>query len=187
MPAEGDIDPNKLTGKRLRPEELYSWLHEGKECYIVDMRNDYEHRVGYFKNAILPPLENFRDLPKVLPALAHLKNKTVVTVCTGGVRCEKASGYLCREGFNDVYQLDGGIVSYMEKFRNDDFMGKLYVFDDRIMMTFTPDEERTIVGRCGKCATPSEEYINCANPNCHLHFICCKRCQEIAATCGKCD
>jgi len=187
---ERDIDPNKVTGKHLPPEDLYQWMHqEGREFYIVDMRNDYEHRVGHFKNSILPPLENFRDLPKVLPQLSHLKEKTVVTVCTGGVRCEKASGYLVKEGFKDVYQLDGGIVSYMEKFKNDDFQGKLYVFDDRISMTFTPDEKRTIVGKCGKCEASSENYVNCANPICHKHFICCENClsEKNLAYCGGCN
>ena len=70
------------------------------------MRNAYEHKVGYFKDSILPPMENFRDLPKVVEQIAHLKSKTVLTVCTGGVRCEKASGFLLKEGFENVYQLD---------------------------------------------------------------------------------
>lgn len=187
--GEQDIDPNTTTGVHLEPEKLYEWMHASdKEFYIVDMRNDYEHNVGRFKNSILPPLENFRDLPKVLPQLEHLKEKTVVTVCTGGVRCEKASGYLVSQGFKDVYQLDGGIVSYMEKYKNDDFQGKLYVFDDRISMTFTPDDKRTIVGRCGKCDSPSENYVNCANDLCHKHFICCEGCleSEHVARCGRC-
>jgi UPF0176 protein len=186
--GEKDLNPTEVTGTHLKPEDLYEWMHKGeKEFYIVDMRNDYEHRVGHFKDSILPPLENFRDLPKVLPQLEHLKNKTVVTVCTGGVRCEKASGYLVREGFKDVYQLDGGIVTYMEKFKNDDFKGSLYVFDDRHTMTFTPDAERTIVGRCFKCEIPSEIYVNCANDLCHRHFICCKGCGgDGEVKCGKC-
>lgn len=177
--GQEDIDPNTLTGKHLKPDELHELInHKDKEFYIVDMRNDYEHKVGHFKNSILPPLENFRDLPKVVSTLVHLKEKTVVTVCTGGVRCEKASGYLLKQGFKDVYQLDGGIVSYMEKYKNDDFQGKLYVFDERVSMTFTSDEKRTIVGKCGRCNTLAENYINCANDLCHKHFICCVDCLE---------
>ena len=174
--GEQDFSPTEVTGRHLPPEELHAWLAKGKEFEIVDMRNDYEHALGHFKGSILPPLENFRDLPKVLPTLERLKEKTVLTVCTGGVRCEKASGYLVKQGFKDVYQLDGGIVSYMEKYKNDDFQGKLYVFDNRVGMTFTPDEKRTIIGKCLKCATSSEQYVNCANLMCHRHFICCKNC-----------
>ncbi len=78
-----DIDPNEVTGKHLPPTELHEWIHSGKEFYIVDMRNAYEHKVGKFAGSICPPLENFRDLPKIIKSIAHLKNKTVVTVCTG--------------------------------------------------------------------------------------------------------
>jgi UPF0176 protein len=172
-----DIDPNQVTGKRLRPEELHQWFKESKEFYIVDMRNAYEHKVGYFENSILPPIENFRDLPKVVEQIAHLKNKTVLTVCTGGVRCEKASGFLITQGFKDVYQLDGGIVSYMEKYPNEDFKGKLYVFDGRVAMGFyTDDPKHEIVGKCDACGEASEKYVNCANPVCHRHFISCENC-----------
>jgi UPF0176 protein len=100
------------------------------------MRNDYEYKVGRFKNSILMPVQNFRDIPKTISYIEHLKNKTVVPVCTGGVRCEKASGFLVREGFKDGYQLQGGIVTFMEKFPASDFLGTLYVFDKRITMDF---------------------------------------------------
>lgn len=188
--GEQDFSPTETTGKHLPPEELYKWFADGKEFEIVDMRNDYEHAIGHFKGSVLPPLENFRDLPKVLPTLEPLKEKTVLTVCTGGVRCEKASGYLVKQGFKDVYQLDGGIVSYMEKYKNDDFQGKLYVFDERVAMTFTPDEKRTIIGKCLRCASSSENYVNCANLMCHKHFICCGNCLSSSgeAFCGeKCE
>jgi UPF0176 protein len=141
------------------------------------MRNAYEHKVGYFENSILPPIENFRDLPKVIEQIKHLKNRIVLTVCTGGVRCEKASGFLITQGFTHVYQLDGGIVSYMEKYPNEDFQGKLYVFDSRITLGFyTDDKKHTIVGKCDACLEQSENYVNCANPVCHRHFIICIDC-----------
>lgn len=172
-----DVNPAVTTGKYLAPETLHEWIHSGKELYIVDMRNDYEHAVGFFKNSILPPLQNFRDLPNILPKLEHLKNKTVVTVCTGGVRCEKASGFLVTHGFSDVYQLHNGIVSYMEKYPNEDFLGKLYVFDGRVTMGFGSDTHQPeVVGKCKKCGAASEHYVNCAQPYCHIHFICCERC-----------
>jgi UPF0176 protein len=172
-----DVDPNQITGKHLKPEELYHWIHGGKkDFHIIDMRNDFEQKVGYFAGSVLPGMKRFRDLPKVLHKLFPLKEKTVVTVCTGGVRCEKASGYLLKKGFRDVYQLEGGIVSYMEKFKNDDFKGKLYVFDDRITMSFTPDEKRTKVGKCDQCLADTERYVNCSYPPCHVHFMACDSC-----------
>ena len=175
--GDDDVNPAETTGKYLSPEDLHDWIHGQKEFYIIDMRNDYEHAVGFFKNSILPPLENFRDLPKILPTLAHLKDKTVVTVCTGGVRCEKASGFLVKHGFKDVYQLHNGIVSYMEKYPDEDFAGKLYVFDGRVTMGFSSSvKEHEIVGVCKKCDAPSENFVNCLLPTCHKHFICCVGC-----------
>lgn len=175
--GEIDVNPQKVTGKYLSAEELHAWIKKKRELYIVDMRNDYEQKSGYFTGSILPEMGNFRDLPKVLPKLQHLKNKTIVTVCTGGVRCEKASGFLVKNGFTDVYQLYGGIVTYMEKYPNEDFKGKLYVFDNRLVMGFnTDDPKHETVGKCENCGKPSENYINCLDNSCHRHFIACSLC-----------
>jgi len=179
--GEEDINPAEFTAKHIQAEELHDWIHGGKEFYIIDMRNSYEHEVGYFANSILPPLKNFRDLPAALPTLEHLKNKTVVTVCTGGVRCEKASGYLVKNGFSDVYQLYGGIVTYMEKYPNEDFKGALYVFDGRVTMGFNmQDEKHEVIGKCWLCGNPSERYLDCAYLHCagKRHFLCCDACLE---------
>ncbi len=179
LPKECDIDPNKLTGIHLKPSELHQWIAEGKEFYIVDMRNAYEHLVGYFKGSILPAMDNFRDLPKFLKEIEHLKNKTVLTVCTGGVRCEKASGYLLDQGFTDVYQLDGGIVSYMREYPNEDFLGKLYVFDSRIATGFyTDDPKHVVVGKCRICNEPCERFTNCVINDCNRKMIACQSCQD---------
>jgi UPF0176 protein len=179
---ENDIDPNQTTGKHIKPEDLKKWYESGEDFQVVDMRNDYEYNVGRFKNSVMPRLTNFRDIPRVLDELSGLKNKKVVTVCTGGVRCEKASGLLVREGFKDVYQLDGGIVTYMEKFPAQEFEGKLYVFDNRITMDFDSVNNlggnHVVVGKCDKCSVPSERYVNCRNPECNKHFICCEKCSE---------
>lgn len=174
-----DLNPTKVTGKYILAEELHSWIKNKKEFYIVDMRNDYEQRVGYFENSILSNMESFKDLPELLPKLKHLKNKTIVTVCTGGVRCEKASGFLVTNGFAKVYQLYGGIVTYMEKYPNEHFKGGLYVFDNRLVIAFNMEDlKREIVGRCAKCSQPSENYINCKDDFCHRHFICCIKCVD---------
>ncbi|MEQ1561742.1 MAG: rhodanese-related sulfurtransferase [Nitrospira sp.] len=175
---EDDIDPNQITGTHLKPEELKKWFEEGKKFHIVDMRNDYEFKVGKFKNSVMPQLQNFRDVPKALGDIEALKDEPVLTVCTGGVRCEKASGLLVREGFKEVYQLDGGIVSYMEKFPAQEFEGSLYVFDKRILMHFDPEDKHKVIGKCEKCEALSERYVNCKNPRCNKHFICCEECSE---------
>lgn len=173
-----DVDPNQVTGIHLSPEVLHEWIRSGKEFYIVDMRNAYEHAVGRFAGSICPPMNNFRDLPKVVKDIAHLKNKTVLTVCTGGVRCEKASGFLITQGFTDVYQLNGGIVSYMEKYPNEDFEGKLYVFDGRVMMGFyTDDPKHVIVGKCEVCGAQSENMVDCRDKGCNGQFVICEKCE----------
>ena len=175
---EDDIDPNQITGKHLKPEELKQWYESGKKFKIVDMRNGYEFKVGRFKDSLMPDLENFRDLKKEISKIEELKDETVLTVCTGGVRCEKASGLLVREGFKDVYQLDGGIVTYMEKFPASEFEGSLYVFDKRILMHFDPEDNHKVIGKCDKCGVLSERYVNCRNPMCNKHFLCCVDCSE---------
>jgi UPF0176 protein len=173
-----DVDPRKVTGKHLAPKDLHEWFKKGEKFTIIDMRNDYEHKVGAFAGSVLPPLKNFRDLPKALPALkkAHAKEK-VLTVCTGGVRCEKASGYLIKKGFKDVYQLDGGIVSYMEKYPGKHFEGALYVFDGRVTMAFDPKKgERKIIGRCEHCAVSTERFQDCLT--CGTQMLSCESCSS---------
>jgi UPF0176 protein len=169
-----------LTGKYLTPEELHSWIHSDKKFYIVDMRNDYEHQVGHFAGSICPKeLQNFRDLPKIIPFLHGLENQIIVTVCTGGIRCEKASGFLIKNGFQNVYQLHGGIVSYMEKYPNQDFLGKLYVFDGRLMLGFNVQSpEHTVVGKCQICSQKSENIINYILPESKKRYngIICQEC-----------
>jgi UPF0176 protein len=173
------VDPRTTTGKYLPSEELHRWFEEGREFYMVDMRNDYEYIAGHFAGSIGLPIRNFREIPEQLDLLKDFTHKTVVTVCTGGVRCEKASGLLLKHGFTDVYQLQDGIVTYMEKYPNEYFKGKLYVFDSRILMGFDTDSAKhEVVGRCAGCGEPSERYINCENPECHKHFICCAKCSD---------
>ncbi len=174
--GEDDFSPRDITGKYLKPDQLHELFEKNEDFVIVDMRNDYEQDVGVFKGSIRSGMKNFRDLPETARQLESVKNKKVVTVCTGGVRCEKASGYLVKKGFKDVYQLDGGIVSYMEKYPGKNFLGSLYVFDKRKVMSFDKPEEHITIGRCQLCEKPSERYVNCKNALCHGHFICCEAC-----------
>lgn len=174
-----DLNPNKVTGKYLSADELHEWFESGKEFYIVDMRNDYEYSSGHFEGFIPSGLHNFFDLPDVLPKIAHLKDKTIVTVCTGGIRCEKASGFLVENGFNDVYQLQDGIQTYMEKYPNKHFKGKLYVFDGRMTIGFNTDSpEHEIVGKCYYCDKACDTYVNCEYDMCHFHHIACGDCLD---------
>jgi UPF0176 protein len=165
--------PNQVTGKYITASELHTWFEEKREFYLIDMRNEYEYISGYFKNFIPSGMNHFRELSQVLPRLLHLKNKTIVTVCTGGIRCEKASGFLLLNGFKNVYQLQDGIQAYMEKYPNEHFKGKLYVFDNRLTIGFGSSE---IVGSCMHCHKASERYVNCEYDICHKHYICCADC-----------
>ncbi len=173
-----DIDPTKMTGKRLKAEELDKMYEQGEEFYVVDMRNDYELEVGKFEGTVFPGLKNFRDLKDRVKEIEHLKDKKVVTVCTGGVRCEKASGFLLSQGFKDVSQLHNGMVTYMEKFPGKAFKGSLYVFDGRKTMTFDSPDNHTIIGKCHYCKNPTENYFDCTYPFCHQQFLGCESCVE---------
>ncbi len=173
-----DIDPHKITGKRLKAAELDKMYENGEEFYIVDMRNDYELEVGKFTKTVFPGLKNFRDLRERVKEIEHLKDKKVVTVCTGGVRCEKASGFLLSQGFKDVAQLHNGMVTYMKEFPNKEFKGSLYVFDQRKTVTFDDMDKHTVIGICHYCKDKTENYFDCAYPFCHQQFLGCPECVE---------
>lgn len=174
--GKDDIDPNEITGARLKPEELHKWYEEGEDFAMIDMRNDYEHKVGKFENSIEPETKYFRDLKAQMKTIEHLKDRKVITVCTGGVRCEKASGYLKSQGFKEVYQLDGGIVSYMEKYPGENFKGSLYVFDKRQTMHFDDPQKHEHITNCEHCGEPSDYMCNCANTKCNKKYVGCPNC-----------
>ena len=183
--GEADVDPSKVTGKYITAQQLHSWFEEEREFYIVDMRNDFEQEVGMFEGSVKSGMHLFRDLPKTAEKISKLKNKTIVTVCTGGVRCEKASGFLIENGFKNVYQLQGGIHAYVERYPNEHFRGALYVFDQRVVMSFgsPQDKGRQIIGKCVRCGSVSENYVNCKNPGCNRHFIACATCEADGILC----
>lgn len=177
---EDDIDPNELTGTYLSPKQFYNALQED-DVIVLDGRNNYEYDIGHFRNAIRPDVEAFREFPDwIRKNLSQFKDKKILTYCTGGIRCEKLSGYLLREGFKDVAQLEGGIVTYGKdpEVRGRLFDGKCYVFDERISVKINHTDEDTVVGKCYHCGKPEDRYINCAYDPCHMHYICCKECEE---------
>jgi UPF0176 protein len=174
-----DIGP--ITGKTARyitKQELHDLFKRDEEFYIVDMRNDFEHEVGRFeKSVFLKNMRNFRDLPKILPDIEHLKDKKVVTVCTSGIRCEKASGFLLHHGFSDVYQLKDGIMEYMQTYPNQHFHGKLYVFDQRVVIGFnTESPEHEVVGTCKKCGAKSEHLVDHLYNGKRKYEVVCEEC-----------
>ncbi len=151
---------------------------------VVDMRNHYESEVGHFKNAFCPDADTFRqELPMVLDHLQNKKESKILLYCTGGIRCEKASAFLRHHGFEDVNQLNGGIIHYARQVKAEgletQFIGKNFVFDDRMGERITSD----IISSCHQCGNPSDRHVNCANDDCHLLFIQCESCAEKTRGC----
>ncbi len=178
--VHGDLKDVSIEhgGKRLSPEELLRLYEEGKDFVIVDARNWYESKIGKFKNAITPPMKNFREWKKVVDEdLKEYKNKTVVTYCTGGIRCEKASAYMVERGFNDVYQLDGGIVNFIKKFPDTYWEGGMFVFDERRVVNPNSKEELKHIAQCHFCGKPTSYYINCHNVDCDKIIVSCHECK----------
>ncbi|WP_027000171.1 rhodanese-related sulfurtransferase [Eisenibacter elegans] len=171
------LNPNERTGKHLSPAE-FKKLKDDPDVVLVDMRSNYEHSVGKFKNAITFDIEHFRDMPQKAPeVLAPYKDKKIITYCTGGIKCEKASAFLLEQGFEEVYQLHGGIIKYAIEEGGEDFEGKCYVFDNRVAVEVNRVNP-TIRSKCHVCGTATERMVNCANPHCNLHTTICETCGE---------
>lgn len=185
---EHDIDPNEITGKYLKPIDFYNAM-KTQDVVIIDARNDYEYDLGHFKNAIRPDVRNFKEFSGwVKKNSGKLKDRKVLTYCTGGIRCEKFSGLLLKEGFKDVSQLKGGIINYSKdkETRGSMFEGKCYVFDERISVEVNFAEGYTLVGKCYHCGKPHDRYVNCAHLSCHFQFICCEDCEiKYKRSCSK--
>jgi UPF0176 protein len=178
--VHGDLENVSIEhgGKRLSPEELFRLYEEGKDFVIVDARNWYESKIGKFRNAITPPMKNFREWKKVVDEdLKEYKKKTIVTYCTGGIRCEKASAYMIERGFNDVYQLDGGIVNFIKKFPDTYWEGGMFVFDERRVVNTNSKEELKHIAQCHFCGKPTSYYINCHNVDCDKIIVSCHECK----------
>jgi UPF0176 protein len=170
------IDPTKETGKHLRGEEFLA-LKDRDDVVILDVRSNYETRIGKFKNSITLDMENFREFPEKIAELQQYKNKTVVTCCTGGIKCEKASALLIKEGFKDVYQLHNGIIGYANDTGGKDFDGVLYVFDGRVSVPIN-NVNPMAIAQCTKCGTTTMRSLNCANVDCNLQYSMCEPCAE---------
>jgi UPF0176 protein len=170
------INPEIKTGIHLEPQDFVK-MKDDDDVVIVDVRSNYEHSIGRFKNAITFDIENFRDFPQQINELAKFKNKKIVTYCTGGIKCEKASALLLHEGFENVYQLHGGIIKYGKEAGGEDFEGKCYVFDNRVAVDVNSVNPK-VISTCRNCGAHTTKMINCANPECNEHFTQCDACGE---------
>jgi UPF0176 protein len=171
-----DLNPKERTGIHLDPASFRQMKGE-EDVVILDVRSNYEHRIGRFKNAITLDIENFRDFHKKIDELKAYKNKKIITYCTGGIKCEKASAYLLENGFENVYQLHGGIIKYGLEAGGEDFEGKCYVFDNRVAVDINKVNP-SVISKCYVCNQPSDRMVNCANEKCNRHVPICESCGE---------
>lgn len=170
---EDDINPLELTGNYLKPKEFYEAMQD-ENTIVIDARNDYEYDLGHFRGAVRPDIRTFRELPGWIKENKEiLEGKKILAYCTGGIRCEKFTGWLKREGYEDVNQLQGGIVTYGydPEVQGALWDGKCYVFDERISVPINR-KEHVIVGVDYFDGTPCERYVNCANPECNKQILC---------------
>ncbi|KQO48155.1 MULTISPECIES: rhodanese-related sulfurtransferase [unclassified Frigoribacterium] len=177
-PDELQVDESGVvgTGERLSPDELHE-LVEREQVTFFDGRNEYESRIGRFRGAVVPDVATTRDFVAELDSgrYDHLKDEPVVTYCTGGVRCEVLSSLMTARGFSRVYQLDGGVVRYGERFGDDGLWdGSLYVFDGRGSVEFS--DHAAVIGRCEVCGTATSRMQNCVDVQCREQLVACEGC-----------
>ncbi|RRQ25180.1 rhodanese-related sulfurtransferase [Rhodococcus sp. Eu-32] len=175
-PDELKVDADGVVGGgvHLSPQQVHELVGErGDDVVFFDGRNAFEAQIGRFENAVVPDVETTRDFVAQLDSgkYDHLKKSPVVTYCTGGVRCEVLSSLMRSRGFEEVYQLDGGIVRYGETFGDDGlWKGSLYVFDKRMTTDFSDHTE--VIGRCTVCANPTSRYQDFDDDGRGLRLVC---------------
>lgn len=172
----------------IEPDEFRKVLKEAEtnpDIVILDARSNYEYGIGRFKNAINLDVETFRELPDKEERLKELRGKKIYTYCTGGIKCEKISGWLQQEiGLVEMHQLHGGIVRYGHEAGGEDFDGQCYVFDQRVVVPVNSVNPIT-VGKCHKCEAPTNKMMNCANAACNNHIPVCDTCfHELEGCCS---
>lgn len=182
-PGELRVDADGVVGggTKLTPEALHELVAErGDDVVFFDGRNALEAAIGRFRGAVVPDVETTRDFVELLDSGEYdeLKGRPVVTYCTGGIRCEVLSSLMTSRGFGEVYQLDGGIVRYGERFGDEGlWQGSLYVFDGRGSVGFT--DHAAVIGRCAGCDAPTNRTANCPDASCRAQFVVCESCDAI--------
>lgn len=179
-------------GEHLSPQDWQNMLETEEDKLLIDVRNDYEWKVGHFAGAELPACETFREFTAYAENLKEKINqkKPIMMYCTGGIRCELYSSILKEKGFESVYQLDGGVIGYGLEQGNKHWLGKLFVFDDRLTIPISnKDPKSPIIGKCHHCNVENEQYYNCANIECNHLFLCCPECLKtfIGCCCSDCQ
>lgn len=186
--GEIEVDDKGIVGggKHLKPEDVHKLVKErGDDVVFFDGRNAYEAAVGKFKNAVVPETRHTRDFVQDLESSKYndIKDKPVVTYCTGGIRCEVLSMLMKKRGFKEVYQIDGGIVKYGEQYGDEGLWeGSLYVFDDRMSMKFS--DKAKDIGVCIHCKGKTSNYENCALKSCNNLVLMCETCKTDKDTCS---
>jgi UPF0176 protein len=186
-PGELVVDNNGVVGggTKLAPEQLHELVAE-KNVTFFDGRNPIEAAIGRFDGALVPAVDTTRDFVAELDSgkYDHLKDQPIVTYCTGGIRCEVLSSLMINRGFTEVYQLDGGIVRYGERYGDSGlWRGSLYVFDERMSIDFTDDA--SVIGECHRCGAATSRVQNCSEPSCRTQLVTCETCS--AATHVRCE
>ena len=182
-----ECDTSVKTGLHLTPSEWLKYMKDD-DTIVLDMRSNYEHRLGKFKRAITFDINNMYEFPSVFkkhPLFTvddDIKNKKILTYCTGGIKCEKASNFFINQGFKNVYQLEGGIIRYSKEVGGTDFDGKCYVFDERIGIDVNTVNPK-IISKCYTCGIQSDTMINCINNLCNRHTTMCKECYSKFESC----
>lgn len=175
----------KQRGQHVTPEQWKTMLETEKHRVLIDVRNEYEWQVGRFEGAELPPCDEFRSFPAYadqLKSRVDPKKTPIMMYCTGGIRCEIFSSILLESGFEHVYQLDGGVINYGEKVGSAHWLGKLFVFDDRLTVPID-DAQTPVIGQCFYCQGAVESYYNCANMDCNKLYLCCTACLDKSLGC----
>lgn len=170
LKADIPINP-KDGGQHLQPEEWRKILESNDDYVLIDVRNNYESKIGHFEGALTPDLEKFYEFPEWIDKANIDKGKKILMYCTGGIRCEKFSVLMKKKGYHDVNQLHGGILNYARKEKGAHFKGKCFVFDDRLEVSVNPDDDEPIT-HCEITGKPCDTYINCANMECNRLFVC---------------
>ena len=169
-------------GEHVSPAKWKEMLEQNsKDVILLDVRNDYEWKIGHFQGAVKPKLDIFRKFPEYVNQLKeeYDPSKTrVMMYCTGGIRCELYSALMKDHGFENVYQLNGGVIRYGLEEGDDKWEGKLFVFDDRLAVPLVEKSEALPISSCHFCAVPSDVYYNCANMDCNEMFLSCPSCAE---------
>lgn len=176
------LDPRSDGGRHLSPAEWRRVLESSEDYVLIDVRNTYESNIGHFKGAVKPDVSNFYDFPQWLEEAGIEKDKKVLMYCTGGIRCEKFSVLMKKQGYNDVNQLHGGILNYAREEQGRHFLGKCFVFDDRLTVPVDTSRQQTL-SRCEITGEPCDRYVNCANMDCNKLFVCSQEGAELLEGC----